>query len=313
MATLAIEEGKRLDKLKFAFKAQTSFGGLDRRPLRSSISLYWATALLFLLLALLLFWWLIIGGALRLASVPQVEPEAGDVRRAVLTATLGTALFWTLAFTLGAGWGLLLMDVLSQSPVKIGAGFFFLFVGFLWPIPLAAWMVKRSARKRENLARGIVLRGVRARVMAVRHRFSFVSLLSISSLYMLACAMAFWWFCAAAAQNQTTWLTTFDLADSAFPLPDALNQSVNIFPFWPQLFFASALAFLWLRELFASDKSRAAYQLRIWHAALGHLIVVAIVSYVFLLTVLLPFRARAETAVNQYIERGEVASMLQTS
>lgn len=312
MAALTMEDGKRRDKLQRAFKAQTAFQGLDRRPLRWSISFYWASALLFLLLVLLVFWWLIIGGALRLAHVPEIKIETNDVRRSVLTATLGIALFWSLAFGLGAGWGLLLMDILNQSPVFIGAGFFFLLVGFLWPTALSSWMVKRSARKRENLAQGIMLHGVRERVTSVWGRFRLSSFLLISGLYILAGAMAFWWFFAASAQdNQATWLRVFELSDSDFPLPPVINHSVRIFPLWPQLLFGSCLALLWLRELFAPDKSRVTYQLRCWHAVLSHLVVISSVSYLVLLAASVPLRERAEIAVNQYIERGEVASMLQ--
>ena len=310
IAALIGEEGQRRDKLQRAFKAQMAFNGLDKAPLVWSISLYWAASLLLLLLLLLVFWWLLIGGVLRLASVPQMLPEKNDIARGVWAATFATALLWTIAFALGAGWGLLLLDFLNQSPFRIAGSFICLIIGFLWPIPLSSWIIKRRARRRENLARGIVLRGVKERAKAVWNRFSLVALLSISSLYMLASAMAFWWLCAMAAQDNITWSNLFGTDATFFSLPNWLNQSINIFPLWPQLFFAVALALLWLRELFAPDKSRAAYQLRTWHAVLKNLIVVASVSYVLLLVVLVPWRARAEVAVNQYIQRGEVASML---
>jgi hypothetical protein len=310
MAALAIQEGKRSDQLRYAFEEQNIYNELDVRPVIWSVSFYWAAALLLLLLPMLAFWWLLVGGALRWANVPIVKPVVSDVKRGVFVATGWTALLWTLAFALGVGWSLALGLFFMESDLSFAAGVACLVFGLLWPIPCAAWIVKRHARKRQDEGQDVVVRGARAKVLASWGRFRLVSFLQISGLYLLALAAAFWWLCAMAAQDQMSWLSTFEL-DSAITLPDALNNSASAFPLWPQLVFALALALLWLRELFASDKSRAAYQLRCWHAVLSYLITTASVSYLLLLIFLLPLRASADLAVKQYIQRGAVASMLQ--
>jgi hypothetical protein len=311
MAGLAIEEGKRSDQLRRASGEQYAYSGFDARPVIWSVSLYWAAALLLLLLPMLCFWWLLVGCALRWANVPILERETNDIKRSVVVATGWTAVLWIIAFALGGGWSLALGIFLMENPLRFVAGSVCLILGLLWPIPCASWIVKRRARKRQNEAQNVIVRGARAKLAASWSRFRLVSFLQISALYMLTMASAFWWLCAMTAQNQMSWLSTFELDIGEVTLPEVLDGLANAFPLWPQLLFAGVLALLWLREIFAPDKSRAAYQLRCWHAVLSYLITTAGVSYLMLLIFLLPLRASADLAVKQYIQRGEVASMLQ--
>ncbi|HEY0075339.1 MAG TPA: hypothetical protein VGB77_14665, partial [Abditibacteriaceae bacterium] len=311
IGALALQEGRVADQLSAVFRSQQPFGGLDQRPIIWSISLYWVSALLLLLLPMLAFWWFLLGGALRVARVPAAEITSREIALPVTVAVGLTAFLWGTGVACGASWRLLWLGIYDVAPMVIIGGIGAFILGLLWPVPLAAWLIKRRARRHEEKTQGEVPRGAREKWAAIGSRFRLASFLQISALYGLVFTTLTWWFFTVTAQDQTSWIELLMLDSMGFKFPFDLGMVVNWFPLWPQLAFALALAFLWLREIFARDKLRVAYQLRLLRSTFGALIVTGSVAYLLLLVLMIPVRTRANVAVHQYVQRGEVASMLQ--
>jgi hypothetical protein len=311
IGALALQEGRIADQLSTVFRTQLAFGGLNRRPIIWSISLYWVSALLLLLLPMLAFWWFLLGGALRVAHVPAAEITRREIALPVTVAVGLTALLWGTAVACGASWRLLWLGIFDAAPIVIIGGIGAFILGLLWPVPVAAWLIKRRVRRREEKIQGEVPRGAREKWAAIGSRFRLASFLQISALYGLVFTTLTWWFFTITAQDQTSWIEILMLDSMGLKFPFDMGIVVNWFPLWPQLAFALALAFLWLREIFARDKSRVAYQLRLLRSTFGALIVTGSVAYLLLLVLMIPVRTRANVAVHQYVQRGEVASMLQ--
>lgn len=308
MSALTLQSGKNQDDLKRISQTMQFHMGLNARPVIRSVSLWWAASIILLLLPMLALWSLFIGMALRAASVPIVEHSRGEIARPAASAALLMALLLIGAFLLGVGWRVpLFIDFNNTAPYLVGLGFALLVLALLWPVPFASWLVRRRARKQahesSNSLQEAVPRGWRERLVAWRRRFRLVAFLQVGGLNILALVSALWWLITMASQG----------ADSGLFDTEELDRIFSVAPYWPQSLFFLSLLLLWLRDIFVPDKMHAAYKLRLWHATLSGLLAVASVSYLLLLTLYIPVRTQADAAITDYIQRGEVAAMLQHS
>jgi hypothetical protein len=299
MTALRLAAAREQDKRRNTFRRTDLFFGVAVQPLRWSVILWWSASLLLMLLPMLALWWALLGGALRFARVPEIALDKRRVAWTTLIAAGTTVLCWAIAFYCGAGWlwGLSLIGGSANTDslaVFLLPSFVFLLIGLGLPALMAEAAAKRFSRE---AAPRVPLRE-RGRNFIANFRLS--RLLFNGAIALLLLAATIWWMGC-----------LFTMSD----FPYWFSAAFDVFPVWPQLAFCAAVALTWLPQFFApaDDKPRAARHLRLLHRALGNLVVTASVSYLLLLLVSLPVRARANADIAQLIERGERAMLLQNA
>ena len=306
MSRLCREIGQRADARNLFAAPSSLYYCIPARSLVWAIVLWWAAALTLLLLPMLALWWLLLGAALRLAHVPDVVIARRDVGIPVVFVVGLTAASWIVAFALGLGWHTLFgIGMFKDTPDYFAPlSRALLALGLILPGPLATLTCWWGTRR----AKGALRLSWRERWHGVRLAGLF---LGIALTGYLLGAAAWWLLCLSYASG---------FALIPIDLPESFNRMSDVFPLWPQFAFALSLAIVWLRWLFlpslflpSPDKTLIAQRLRCLHAALGALFVVASVAYLLLLVASLPVRAVTDRQINQLLQRGEVALMLQNS
>lgn len=316
MTALRLAAGHDQDRLRASFRSSVWSDGMAARPLINAVALYWAAAIILLLVSLLAVLWLTLGAVLRRARVREVSIARRDVGLAVLFGAIAAALCIGSALYWGAGWqtvfagdeaasGLLHCLLASGAPATA-----LIITGFCWFVSLL-W--------EDDAAETSAPRAWPTRLQRALESIRLSSLLSGFVWLVCLFGAALFWILLVARGGQAYAVPPFGVLATLYSYLGVENSELTlpaIAPLWAELAFAAALLVFPLRWIFgtpAAEKSRAAYRLRLLHASLGTLIVVASGSYLLLLVASLPVRAQTDAQMQQRIQRGEVAMMLQNA
>ncbi|HEY0076197.1 MAG TPA: hypothetical protein VGB77_18995 [Abditibacteriaceae bacterium] len=320
MMSASVESGKLMDVYRRTQSKELEYG-MEPRPLIHAISIWWAAGMLLLLLATLLVLWLALSALLRWLKVPNLSIQQRDRMKTCSAGVLIAAFFLSLGLWMGVGWQTTFyigFDNFLDKPWLALSLLFFCF-SLVQTIAFTDWFCERIARlhqehKQEDRTDES---GTKDRF---HQRFKYWQKLQETrwvswsiglALDITAGALALWWICLLTGIVESIPIP----ADSFFHFwPDQQFNLTSVHPLWALSAFMVVMVVRWTRFLFLSTietKPRVAYQLRLLQQTFGAFLLTGSVAYCLLLLVSIPLRARANEQMNQIIERGEVALLLE--
>ncbi len=291
-----IADGQRSDALYRAYKNSSWDRGLRSSSLIWSVSLRCVASLILLQLPLLLVWWAALGALLRWLNLPPVVIARRDLWHSVAIFGGILTLCCLCALMQGAIWQSYLFIGLKDFSIDNSKRLLFMLplaMSAVLPVLMSSgWC---SIVTRNRLWRQTPFTQNReVRLFSLMHE--------LASAFIVG-ALAWMWSVALSPEMRLISL-----------------QGIDAVPNWPpcvfQTAFGASLVLLWTRWLLRAEtreKPLIAYRLCWLHTFVGQLIILGSIGYFVLLCAGVPLRKSASSEVEQLIQKGEVALMLQNS